>query len=545
MKCRSTIHGFVRDTLWKNIVYGMAFVLFFLCISNSFAQTTQQVKVEFNHKLSGFFLEGAHGKTACESCHVQGLFRGTPRDCASCHRSGDRASGKPSNHIPTAAACDTCHANSSWSPSIFRHRADQGVVQGSCASCHNGSFSPGKPLTHISTTASCDSCHKTNAWQPASYSHAGVTPGSCASCHNGVKAAGKSVSHIPTTASCDACHSSSVPFAPISVTVTAMHAAMSGPPAAGNCASCHGGGFVSQNAQAKPATHISTSAQCDACHSSKSSWATSVKPDHLAITPSVFGRCADCHNSVAALGKPGNHIPTNKQCDSCHSNFSGFKPAQMNHQGTTAQCSSCHNGSFNFANAQAKSNTHIPTTAQCDSCHTTGFVTWSPSTMNHANTNGKCSTCHSGSFIAQNAQAKPAKHITTTAQCDSCHTSTTTWTGVNFNHANVSPPVAGRCASCHNGSTAAGKSATHIPTTAQCDSCHTSGFSTWTSPKMNHAGMAGTCSTCHSGAYVAQNALTKPATHISTTAQCDSCHTSTTTWTGVNFNHANVSPPVA
>ncbi|MFZ6820663.1 cytochrome c3 family protein, partial [Undibacterium sp. Ji22W] len=161
--------------------------------------------------------------------------------------------------------------------------------------------------------------------------------------------------------------------------------------------------------------------------------------------------------------------------------------------------------------------THIPTTAQCDSCHTSGFSTWTSPKMNHAGMAGTCITCHSGAYVAQNAQTKSAKHITTTAQCDTCHTSTTTWTGVNFNHANVSPPVAGRCASCHNGSTAAGKSATHIPTTAQCDSCHTSGFSTWTSPKMNHAGMAGTCSTCHSGAYVAQNALTKPATHISTT----------------------------
>jgi hypothetical protein len=423
---------------------------------------------------------------------------------------------------------------------------------------------------------------------PAGYDHSAVVPGTCATCHNGARATGKAVSHIPTTASCDSCHAAGVAFAPISVSVSGIHAKMTGPTAAGNCATCHNGSFLTQNAQTKPATHIPTTSQCDACHNSTTSWATVTKPDHPSITPSVVGRCSDCHNGVAAIGKPTNHIPTAKQCDSCHLNFSAFKPSQMNHVGTTAQCSSCHNGTFNFANAQSKPNAHIPTTAQCDSCHISGFVAWSPATMNHAGMNGKCSTCHSGTFISQNAQTKPATHITTTAQCDSCHSSTISWATASFNHASASPAVTGRCstchnsvnalgkpaahipttaqcdtchlntvsfkpaqmnhagmagqcASCHNGSygfvNAAGKPTNHIPTSAQCDTCHTNGFVLWSPAVMNHTGMNGQCSTCHSGSYVSQNAQTKTATHIATTAQCDTCHSSTVTWATATFAH--------
>ena len=35
-----------------------------------------------------------------------------------------------------------------------------------------------------------------------------------------------------------------------------------------------------------------------------------------------------------ALGKPVNHIPTSAQCDSRHTNFASFRPAQMSHAGT-------------------------------------------------------------------------------------------------------------------------------------------------------------------------------------------------------------------
>ena len=62
---------------------------------------------------------------------------------------------------------------------------------------------------------------------------------------------------------------------------------------------------------------------------------------------------------------------------------------------------------------------------------------------------------------------------------------------------------------------------------------------------MNHTGMEGRCITCHSGGFIAQNAQTKPATHVATTAQCDTCHKSTVTWATATFEHAAASTPVA
>ncbi|MBI4985175.1 MAG: hypothetical protein HZC24_07485, partial [Rhodocyclales bacterium] len=548
-------------------------------------------QLQFNHNATGFPLEGAHVRERCESCHVQGVFRGTPRDCAVCHVAGGRAPGKATTHIPTTRACDTCHRSIVWSPTTFRHLPTQGVAPGGCIECHSGVFraqnAVGKPLTHPVTSAACDACHKTGAWLPAGYTHALADAGKCATCHNGARATGKAASHIPTTVSCDACHSTGIAWAPISVSISSLHAVMAGPVARGNCAICHSGALVGQNAQIKPPTHVATTQQCDTCHSaSVTSWATATL-DHDAVTPPVANRCSTCHG-VNALGKPTSHVPTGAQCDTCHTNTGAFKPAQMNHVGLAGQCASCHNGAYTFANAQAKAATHIPTTGQCDVCHVAGFVNWSPVAMNHAGTAGRCAACHSGGYVAQNAQSKPTTHVATTAPCDTCHKSTTSWATATFNHAAAATPVAGRCATCHNSAAALGKPVSHIPTgaqcdtchanfsafkpaqmnhagtsgqcatchngsyrfanalarplnhistPAQCDTCHVAGFVSWSPARMNHAGLAGQCSSCHSGTYVAQNAQIKPITHVATTAQCDTCHTSTTTWATAVYQH--------
>ncbi|HEY5761891.1 MAG TPA: cytochrome c3 family protein [Rhodocyclaceae bacterium] len=547
----------------------------------------------FNHATVGYTLDGAHVRERCESCHRQGLFRGTPRDCAGCHRSGGRAPGKTPSHVPTTTACDACHLTSNWSISTFRHQPAQGVSVGSCAICHNGSSAHGKPANHIVTNAACDSCHRSTAWTPAGYTHALATPGSCQSCHNGIRATGRSIRHIPTSTSCEQCHAIGSAFAPTTTSTATLHSAMSGPVAAGNCAMCHNGNYTAQNAQAKPASHIPTSEQCDSCHSSTTTWATA-SFDHGSLSPPATGICSSCHGT-SALGKSSSHVPTNLQCDLCHVGFTAFKPAQMNHFSSAAQCVGCHGGTYVSAGARTKPVSHIPTTGQCDACHasTTG---WTPAAMNHAGTAGKCIGCHSGGFLAQNAQVKHATHVATTAQCDTCHKSTTTWATRIFDHSSATPAVAGRCSSCHNSVNALGKPTTHVPTSAQCDSCHsgfaafrparmnhagtagqcaschngnyafanadgrpanhiptsascdschTGGFTAWRPATMNHAGTTGLCSACHSGTYLAMNAQAKPPTHVATTAQCDSCHKSTTTWASATFNHATAVPAVA
>ena len=143
-----------------------------------------------SHAKTGFSLTGGHARVACENCHVQGVFKGTPTKCMVCHTTGGRisASFKPANHIPTVANCGTCHRTTRWTPASFRH---SNVKPGSCSTCHNGNIATGKSDRHLPTTASCDSCHRTIAWTPAAFRHVGVKSGTCSTCHNGRTAAGK------------------------------------------------------------------------------------------------------------------------------------------------------------------------------------------------------------------------------------------------------------------------------------------------------------------------------------------------------------------
>ena len=80
----------------------------------------------FDHFTTGFPLTGQHLNERCESCHINGIFKGTPRDCASCHTAGTRWSRsnvvKGQNHFPTQLACDSCHGVQKWSQDIaFDH----------------------------------------------------------------------------------------------------------------------------------------------------------------------------------------------------------------------------------------------------------------------------------------------------------------------------------------------------------------------------------------------------------------------------------------
>jgi hypothetical protein len=386
-----------------------------------------------------------------------------------------------------------------------------------------------KPTTHIPTTLQCDTCH-TNyvAFKPAAMNHVGTTA-QCVTCHNGgyvaANAQTKPATHIPTTRSCDSCHLNFVAFFPATMDHTGL---------SGQCSTCHSGAYLSLNAQMKPITHIATTAQCDACHKSTTTWATAT----YAHDATAFGNCSSCHKPGGpGLAKPTNHIPNSQQCDTCHTNFVAFKPAYMNHTGTVGMCSTCHNGSYIFANADKQGATHIPDTRQCDTCHTSTVVWTLRNFVHPANAPGQCSSCHSGQYLTENAQMKPPTHVATTAQCDTCHKSMTTWATVMFTH--VSTAV-GQCSTCHTpGGSGLSKPTTHIPTTRQCDSCHTNYFS-FKPAMMSHTGTAGQCSTCHNAAYAAVNALPQGTTHIPTSSQCDVCHASTVGWTSHTMNHTVV-----
>ncbi len=170
---------------------------------------------DFNHMTTGFPLSGGHATAACETCHVGGVFKGTPRNCEGCHALGKRvvATPKSNSHIVTDAPCESCHFNTStFLGARFNHATAR---PGDCASCHNGRQGTAKPASHGSgkkAMDSCDHCHRTSAFIPASWNHIGVAPGTCTTCHvlGGQSSISKPASHTPGSIKgmnqCDDCH---------------------------------------------------------------------------------------------------------------------------------------------------------------------------------------------------------------------------------------------------------------------------------------------------------------------------------------------------
>ncbi len=539
---------FRKASFWVSVLAILGLSLLMLSGDGLLAAPTKR-NVNFDHVKTGFPLSGAHATLPCETCHVQGAFKGTPKKCATCHTQGSRiqtTTFKPSNHIVTTQACDQCHTSTaSWSVAFFSHA---GVTPHQCSQCHNGNIAKGKPANHMPTTEACDACHRTTTWTSASFTHVAVTPGSCASCHSqgGAASTFKPSNHIPTTLSCDVCHTTGGSFGTSKFTHSATQGVM-----AGQCSTCHNGSFTQWNALGKSSNHVSTTASCDTCHAGFVSFAgmSGTTFNHAGVNP---GTCATCHvqGGSAKTFKPTDHIPTTQSCDACHSTGGTFTTTSFAHttaQGVAAgQCSTCHNGSFTKWNALAKPSNHIPTSLACDACHTAGG-TFKPSTFTHAATQGvvpqQCATCHSGAYASMNALGKPSNHVATTMSCDSCHTGYVTFasvTGATFNHAGVSP---GTCSSCHvQGGSATAKPSDHIPTNLSCDSCHTTGGSFTTSTFTHSAAqgiVAGQCTTCHNGSYAKWNALGKPSNHLPTTLSCNACHATGGSFTTSTFTHSS------
>jgi ribosomal protein L44E len=133
---------------------------------------------------------------------------------------------------------------------------------------------------------------------------------------------------------------------------------------------------------------------------------------------------------------------------------------------------------------------------------------------------------------------KPANHIPTSLGCDTCHKSKTSFSGTTMSHTGI---VTG-CISCHSGAAFAGvtpmsKPANHVATSADCYTCHKSTTS-FSGAGFNHTGVAaGTCNNCHG---VTPGVKAKPTNHLPTTLSCDQCHNSTTSFGNARMNHSGI-----
>jgi len=486
---------------------------------------------DFNHMATGFILSGGHAVAACETCHIGGVFKGTPKTCDGCHATGKRiiATPKSSSHIVTDAPCETCHFNTStWLGAKFNHGSAR---KNDCAACHNSRIAAGKHASHKLTSASCDSCHRVSAWIPAGWDHTGVT-GDCSSCHKpGGTGTYFSKSHMSQAVmtgmgitNCNVCHKNYSSF----YGAYYDHAG-----ASLDCNTCHGNPAFSGVKQKTTAIHNVTTSlamNCQSCHKSFSSFSGG-KYDHVGA-----GVCSSCHDGVHSINGQikgmnaiSNHFPTTVACSSCHRTSSWIPAAYYDHSGVSLDCNSCH-GSGIYQGVKVKaSSIHNVTSSlgmACNSCHKT-FTSFSGGKYDHVGA-GVCSFCHDGAHT-DGGQIKGmnaiSNHFPTTDTCNSCHR-TTAWTPATYLHTGT-----GACLSCHTGSYAGASGKRHLTnTTAKatwaCNDCHSSTTS-WLPAAYKHA-TAAACSSCHNGGV----AVGKSSGHFSTTLECNQCHLTTTTWSG-------------
>lgn len=282
----------------------------------------QQGLSSFDHLTeTGFELTAVHRLTACESCHLFGVFEGTPRNCRGCHGAQGRrtASRKGARHILSSDNCELCHQSSvanSWVPV---RRVDHLEVRGSCFSCHNNFIASGRPVNHIPSSNRCEDCHNARSWLPARFTHEGIFTG-CARCHNGNLATGKGPNHILTTNVCEACHTNTRTWEPVA---RADHSEM--PQAlAGQCIACH---FLNSPYGGKIAGHVrggvDSTNNCASCHGTTGNWPVR-RMDHSELQgnagdPATSTKCQNCHSQLVPPLLPKGHPagPT-ATCSNCH-----------------------------------------------------------------------------------------------------------------------------------------------------------------------------------------------------------------------------------
>ncbi len=125
--------------------------------------------VSVNHNVFAFKLAGGHLNIKCESCHQNGVFKGTPQDCYSCHKNNDNHNGK------FGEKCEACHNPNSWQDAnvnhdLFAFKLSGAHSQVNCKSCHINSVYKGTPQD-------CYSCHQKDD------KHNGQLGVDCAVCH--------------------------------------------------------------------------------------------------------------------------------------------------------------------------------------------------------------------------------------------------------------------------------------------------------------------------------------------------------------------------
>ncbi|MEW5829004.1 MAG: hypothetical protein AB1846_08965 [Chloroflexota bacterium] len=490
-----------------------------------------------DHSKFDFQLLGRHGNVACESCHVNGVFDGTPTECVSCHLDDDAHAGG------FGTQCGSCHTPDGWELAQVDHSQFAFPLEGkhtsvACESCHVNGVFDGTPTEcvscHLDDDAhggsfgtQCESCHTPDGWELAQVDHSQFA----------FPLEGKH-----TTVACETCH---------------VNGVFDGTPT--DCVSCH----LDDDAHAG-----SFGTQCESCHT-PGGWELA-QVDHSKFAFQLLGKhatvaCESCHVNGVFDGTPTDcascHLDDDAHagalgtlCATCHTP-NGWKPASFDHnqsafpltgKHTLVQCDQCHVNQVFKGTPRICSACHTlddphsgALGTACESCHTTSG--WESSTFNHNNSifpltgahiSLPCAECHTDLKFKGTPTLCYACHADNDrhggkygTNCGVCH-STTAWKPATFDHNLSAFPLTGAhvsvaCEQCHANGVFDG-------TPTACSACH--------ADPAFHLGLFGTdCASCHTTTAWRPASFTGPHTfptnHGDANA-CRDCHPSTlSSWT--------------
>ncbi len=423
---------------------------------------------EFDHRRSGYTLEGKHASLACKACHqparispamADGIlirdpsrtWLGLSPKCSGCHRDEHRGQ--------LSSDCERCHSSSRWQDTgQFNHDRAWFALAGThakvdCRKCHP-KVDDGGPYTKFRNIAfqDCAPCHR----DP----HQGSFQQTCSFCHAPVSwktsRVTATVNHSTTdyplvgkheNVACRACHRTSNFKTPIT------H---------GRCADCH-----RNDPHRKQFARRADGGECAACHNLEG-----FKPSTFTAARHSTTRfqLTDKHATVSCAKC---HIPRgtgtafkfeSNACSVCHSDVHGGQFLASPHQN---RCESCHTvkgfspSTFTLAR---HIQTRFPLTGAhaafpCAECHKSRSDVYPPPPARFRYARQSCVDCHAdphkGELAERMADLRPDG---TPKGCEACHT-TKAWDVISgFDHAKTLFVLEGAhratpCDSCHRSRT--------------------------------------------------------------------------------------------
>jgi hypothetical protein len=420
----------------------------------------------FDHKQTGYPLEGKHAGLACNRCHTPAkispqerlsirikdlgrTYLGIATTCATCHQ--DPHNGR------LGQTCQQCHNFEDWktiSPSQFDHSKTRypltGLhVQVPCSKCHTPGPDDKPRYTGIPFTR-CSDCHK----DP----HHGSFPQGCQACHStsgwkkiSLAAVNERFDHSKTkfplegkhvNVDCAQCHINGDFKKPL-VFQKCMDCHKPDPhngqfakrPDHGECASCHNvNGWKPSTftvkehaASAYPLQGGHARVECAQCH---------IPKGKDTLFKVKYASCTDCHSDRHAAQFAAG--PYFNACDRCH-NLEGYKPSTF----TLAKHKETH---------FVLSGGHVA--VPCSDCHKqSAEFKAKPSVVYHWR-ELSCTSCHADPHKGQFKDRMQRVVGKTVAGCEACH-STKSWKDlVRFDHSQTTFPLLGThrataCMDCH------------------------------------------------------------------------------------------------